>query len=398
MNYSIPLSLSSFPVISSDLITNWYELIDPIFRIPGSGPLYHGLLTDPIPNEFLSQTSFTQSEIVELVESTYSFHCVVYADGGTIFREYDAGMNLDYSSNNFYECNSETYSSVIPSRIIINGARRLRSERNTNSATGFVKIINMPQIQTQSELDAFAANAETTSYNIYTLSLIVKNVYLLNGLKIHLDLRDKPNLHPLLTSFNDYMYITNTSYDVQDDDTYITISNLKRIILKDNANTRIYKELTNIGGDGLIYLPQIHLNNYNLSTSAWITDTCANNTITPLEFHQILSSEGHFVWNATNRTRVYVPSSGWYLFSSRIQYRGNNVGNRQGMIRINGVNADSYMIAQIGNSGATDDCIVNAVGAGRLDAGDYIELCANQNSGATLDVKYFDLKATRLSL
>lgn len=151
--------------------------------------------------------------------------------------------------------------------------------------------------------------------------------------------------------------------------------------------------------NGNIYLPYFQATNYNPATSSWVSQACSDNTVTPLNLYNIVQKEGGWTWSSSARTKVYVPTGGWYLFQARVQFEGNSSGTRQARLRIDGVNADTHMVAAFLTQGSVDT-IVNATGMGWVDAGSYVELCGLQDTspGVSLNMKYCGFSIVRLSI
>lgn len=113
-------------------------------------------------------------------------------------------------------------------------------------------------------------------------------------------------------------------------------------------------------------------------------------TTTALQYDALLTARGVVVgdwWSSSvNPERVTVPAgyAGMYVMEGHLRHSASTAGtNRSILIRVNGVNLTS----QLNNPRATATDVHQAVAtAGWLNEGDYVELCAYQDSGGTLSI------------
>ena len=91
--------------------------------------------------------------------------------------------------------------------------------------------------------------------------------------------------------------------------------------------------------------------------------------------------------NATNNTRITIPTgyAGRYLFTYQLRWGSNSTGFRSAVIGINGTAG-----ATIGREDnlANQAVIMNGSFMLNLVVGDYVELFATQNSGATIGLEW----------
>lgn len=95
--------------------------------------------------------------------------------------------------------------------------------------------------------------------------------------------------------------------------------------------------------------------------------------------------------NATNNTRLTIPTgkTGKWLFSGGAEYVANATGQRQITLRKNGT---TFLTQSVAVATGSFDQMVLITDVLSLAAGDYIELMAYQNSGATLNVNFGENK------
>jgi len=90
---------------------------------------------------------------------------------------------------------------------------------------------------------------------------------------------------------------------------------------------------------------------------------------------------------STNNSRIYARTAGVYSFSGQLTFESNATGVRNIAVCVN----NAGTLTTITSAGAwpahpSADTTVYVTGFTWLDAGDYIELFARQNSGSTLNV------------
>lgn len=101
--------------------------------------------------------------------------------------------------------------------------------------------------------------------------------------------------------------------------------------------------------------------------------------------------------NSTNNTRITIPSGkgGKYLFIANLSWTSNNTGIRQIYFMKNGTTVIfGNVILSASSSDSTNIC---ASGIADLTAGDYVELCAYQTSGGSLNIAAIQ-NATRIQV
>ena len=111
-----------------------------------------------------------------------------------------------------------------------------------------------------------------------------------------------------------------------------------------------------------------------------------NNTVTALTFDTEVLDDGGLHSTSVNTSRITIPAdgAGWYSIGGHVRFAASATGYREVKVRLNGVT--DLAIQRVNNSGATDDCRVSISTEYPLAVGDYVELCATQNSGGALNV------------
>lgn len=105
------------------------------------------------------------------------------------------------------------------------------------------------------------------------------------------------------------------------------------------------------------------------------------------------------IWNGGQPSRFTLPTSGIWLFTGRIDYFQNATGARLCYIRRNGTGIEAIQCSQaVDVSGGGLATIVPIFGLGHFTAGDYLELIAQQWSGAGLNVTYARMQAVRIDV
>lgn len=89
----------------------------------------------------------------------------------------------------------------------------------------------------------------------------------------------------------------------------------------------------------------------------------------------------------TNNTRIVVPAGlgGWYRCDSFARFAANGTGHRDVLVRVNGSDIVAHSVGKVAPISG-QDCFVSTTALVQLAAGDYVEMCVNQTSGAALNV------------
>lgn len=345
----------------------------------------------------------TQNQAIEKIEGDLNKYTIFYPDSCISSYERNSGITLSYSNKNFYaESLTESEDWLKPSRIIAYGKSLSIRVDKTSGSAGVILRKYFNNIDNISDLED-AVDALFNSYSIQVYTVQVKATELVHkGEYLTLNVSAKSTLHPILGAFNDTMYVTSSTYDLNEECSILTLQSEKTFTSSRSTSQELFEisdALSENFQKGNIYLPFFQATNYNIATSAWVSQSCADNTITALNIYNIVQNKGGFVWSSSNRTKIYVPTAGWYLFQARVQFEGNTSGTRQARLRIDGVNADTHMTSQFLTQGS-GDTIVNATGMGYVNAGSYVECCGLQDTspGVSLNMKYCAFNIVRLSL
>lgn len=111
----------------------------------------------------------------------------------------------------------------------------------------------------------------------------------------------------------------------------------------------------------------------------------SNNTSTGVAFDNEVSDTNAFHDNATNNTRLTIPSDGNYIIGATVLFDVNTTGYREVKIRKGGL-VNHFAISRT-QSHATEYTTINLSGlATNCSAGDYFEIMALQNSGGSLNL------------
>lgn len=111
-----------------------------------------------------------------------------------------------------------------------------------------------------------------------------------------------------------------------------------------------------------------------------------------------LSMSGNITWSSsTNPSRVTITVPGTYAISGSINWPGS-LGTNDGraQIQINGTNVTNTKFNSVAGSPGNFEAV--CAGAEVMNAGDYLEVYANQNSGATITLTSFKLVVNLISL
>jgi hypothetical protein len=113
----------------------------------------------------------------------------------------------------------------------------------------------------------------------------------------------------------------------------------------------------------------------------------SNNTSTAISFDVENYDSDGFHDNATNNTRITIPSgkAGKYLFTFTVRFAGNTTNRRDLLFRINGSDSGNLMRTQVLSDGGLA-LIYNASVHLNLSVADYVEMAVVQTSGGALDV------------
>lgn len=119
----------------------------------------------------------------------------------------------------------------------------------------------------------------------------------------------------------------------------------------------------------------------------------ANNTITALAMNSERQDNAAYHSTSTNNSRLTVPTglSGWYQITGNILFAASSAGaRRQTSIRLNG--STNIAVSQCPPT-TSGGAALSVAALWYLADGDYIELCAFQDSGGSLDVSSTDALA-----
>lgn len=110
--------------------------------------------------------------------------------------------------------------------------------------------------------------------------------------------------------------------------------------------------------------------------------TCANNTLTPINFDTTALDTDNGHSNVTNNTRYTCQVAGWYLVIGGVGWAPNGAGNRLTLIYKNGV------LTSWGSGVFTatnvNSTVVQASWMVQMNVGDYVEIYGYQGSGGPL--------------
>jgi len=119
-----------------------------------------------------------------------------------------------------------------------------------------------------------------------------------------------------------------------------------------------------------------------LRQTAAQTLTTGNNAAVTFDTEDIDRDNGHST--STNPSRYTAQTAGWYFVTGAIAYTGNATGARVARFQVNGtsLNAGAYITAFTLN---TQPLIAPVSNFTYLNVGDYVEIIANQTTGASLN-------------
>ena len=139
-----------------------------------------------------------------------------------------------------------------------------------------------------------------------------------------------------------------------------------------------------------MYIPTTQLAQGNVSCGARVhrttNQTLTTGTDTEISFNAERFDTDAFHDNATNSTRCTVPvgKAGVYVITGAARFAANATGRRRIYLRLNGT--DIMVIEGELNHTATYAPDLTTSTICDLEAGDYVELIATQDSGGNLDV------------
>lgn len=111
----------------------------------------------------------------------------------------------------------------------------------------------------------------------------------------------------------------------------------------------------------------------------------SNNAVTAISFDTETYDAGSGLWVIGAPTRITIVTPGIYNFSGVLRFDANSTGERAILVRVNG----STLVASggEGNPSASNDSRCDVAGDINLAAADYLELCAYQNSGGSINAQ-----------
>lgn len=365
---------------------------------------------------YLDGAEISLSQLANTAEAFYAMKVYVTPEGRVLqpASPTDSGITLSTANRNCTFTDEFEFTSNFGTIILyggfINGAKLESIAVSDLYDSSLIYSAEYPWVIDQTVLDAMAATIKAQQVaQITEFTPIYKGAPLQYGTSVTVDLTNLADFLPVIGASSLTMYCDSNVYDLHTGLQYpVFVSGfLYRRELAANPvllefSALIGQSVDNLATDaqlnGNIYLPYFQATNYNPATSSWVYQSCADNTVTPLNLYNIVQNEGGWSWTSINRTKVYVPTAGWYLFQARVQFEGNSSGTRQARLRIDGVNADSHMLAAFLTQGSVDT-IVNATGMGYVGAGSYVELCGLQDTspGVSLNMKYMAFNIVRLS-
>lgn len=125
------------------------------------------------------------------------------------------------------------------------------------------------------------------------------------------------------------------------------------------------------------------------ANSAWVTTSAGgaipNSTITPVTFVTEREDSGGF-WDSGSPTRFTITTTGVYQICGTVRWSPDTGNGRRSYIRKNGSNTLLLMSSSTGSPSSHNDPAVHVSCVVRLVAGDYVELCAEQNDGVSVNL------------
>jgi hypothetical protein len=110
----------------------------------------------------------------------------------------------------------------------------------------------------------------------------------------------------------------------------------------------------------------------------------ANNAEASVTFNTESFDEGDLHSTSSNTNRLTVAVAGLYALGASIRFAANATGYRYAYFRLNGATPIGVAIAQTNSAAVDTVCAPTAIY--RLDAGDWVEVRAYQNSGGALNL------------
>lgn len=118
--------------------------------------------------------------------------------------------------------------------------------------------------------------------------------------------------------------------------------------------------------------------------------TVGNNSTVSLAFSSEVIDEGGYHDNSSNNSHLTAPSSGWYIVTGTVTWSNNTSGRRIAGILQGGATAIATARGLAAYGSGFGDLSLNVSAVVKLDAGDYVELTAFQDSGGdrTVDARF----------
>lgn len=145
--------------------------------------------------------------------------------------------------------------------------------------------------------------------------------------------------------------------------------------------------LTDQGGGVARYTPTAASGLINIAhVNRTTLQTIASSTVTAIGFDAEISDPAGYHDTVTNNPRLTVPSGkdGIHIFGGSFMWSNDSGGQRQWFFRVNGVTVRGYDIRGPGGTFGVMAMVVSP--PLNLSAGDYVELCCWQDSGANRNV------------
>lgn len=139
-----------------------------------------------------------------------------------------------------------------------------------------------------------------------------------------------------------------------------------------------------VGHDGSTWRELLTINPPRANVSRSTAQSCSSGVQTTISFDTEMYDLRN-MWSSGAPTRLTVPSGmgGIYYIGGQLEFDPNGVGSRQALLLVNG----AVVARQAGdNAGSGLPSRYNVSRDVALNAGDYVELAAFQNSGGTLNL------------
>lgn len=108
--------------------------------------------------------------------------------------------------------------------------------------------------------------------------------------------------------------------------------------------------------------------------------------------------DGSYANLGANNDRITITNAGWYDLKGTVRFASNASGSRSAYFRINGTTTDRYGQQSVAAAPGGLDTILTAVASLYLNAGDYVQLAAWQDSGGNLSLPVTTTQQPRLSV